>query len=178
MPFALFAPPALCMLSFSIVPSKSFAPNSCATIAKFKPIVAQYALICGTLSSTKRDIAMVLRISSLSTCCFTGKKLLSFCQTSGIKACYILQSPQPQDMLHSVSWCFNMPKKHCGVALSSFFVPQLVDFEPILTAYLALANLSANLLIKNFSTPARHRIHAVFYHFFYTFFIRKPPTPF
>ncbi|MDX5764150.1 hypothetical protein SIK57_19545 [Clostridioides difficile] len=40
-PLADFAPPALCMLSFSIVPSYSVPPNSCATMSKFKVIVAQ-----------------------------------------------------------------------------------------------------------------------------------------
>ena len=68
-----FALAALCIDSFSIVPSTSFAPNSWAIKANFTVEVAQYALIFGILSSKIRETAYVFKISFAVTGSFTFK---------------------------------------------------------------------------------------------------------
>src|SRR6266540_1553677 len=85
---AVRAPAAWKISSRTTVPCTSFAPKCNATCASGKPIMIQYALTFGMLSSSSRDTAMSFR-SSEPVVCFQprrSKTVFSGWNASGMKA--------------------------------------------------------------------------------------------
>ena len=67
-------------------------------------------------------------------------------------------------MIDPVRSVFDMTKEHRDIALLSSFMPFAMDLEPLIGAYLTLADVVAYFLVKYLRPTSWHRIHTVFYH--------------
>ena len=136
----------------------SLAPKNRANWPIFSPCVTQHDWMLGKLSRYKPGDGLRLQILERA-----GRRNMGHGRVVGLKrpadkggksARFVLQLPQPLQMLDPLGQRFDVAEHHRGGRAAAQLVPDAVDVEPIVGQHLAARDLLAHAIDQDFGPAA------------------------